>query len=144
MEHSSYHYQVIARAIDYIGETRTAQPGLEQVAEAVGMSPAHFQRIFSQWVGVSPKRYQQYLSLGHAKDLLQQRHTVFDATLELEREGMTGAALTRALLSHPLMTLKVATLIYWQALRLWAKRTPFFTHPSKLAATDIDTTRSPR
>lgn len=82
MEHSSYHYQVIARAIDYIGETRTAQPGLEQVAEAVGMSPAHFQRIFSQWVGVSPKRYQQYLTLGHAKDLLQQRHTVFDATLE--------------------------------------------------------------
>jgi DUF1365 family protein len=69
---------------------------------------------------------------------------VFDATLELEREDMTGAALTRALLSHPLVTLKVATLIYWQALRLWAKRTPFFTHPSKLAATDIDTARPPR
>ncbi len=82
MEQTSYHYQVIARAIDYIGDTRTAQPGLEQVAEAVGMSPAHFQRVFSQWVGVSPKRYQQYLTLGHAKDLLQNRHTVFDAALE--------------------------------------------------------------
>lgn len=82
MEQSSYHYQVIARAIDYIGDTRTEQPKLEQVAAAVGMSPAHFQRVFSQWAGVSPKRYQQYLTLEHAKDLLQQRHTVFDTTLE--------------------------------------------------------------
>jgi DUF1365 family protein len=69
---------------------------------------------------------------------------VFDATLELEREDMTGAALARALLSYPFMTLKVAALIYWQALRLWAKRTPFFTHPAKIAAPDIDTTRLPR
>ena len=82
MEQSSYHYQVIARAIDFIGDTRTEQPKLEQVAAAVGMSPTHFQRVFSQWVGVSPKRYQQYLTLEHAKDLLQRRHTVFDTTLE--------------------------------------------------------------
>jgi DUF1365 family protein len=42
------------------------------------------------------------------------------------------------------MTLKVAALIYWQALRLWLRRTPFFTHPAKLPATDIDPTRLPR
>ena len=43
------------------------------------MSPAHFQRLFSQWVGVSPKRYQQYLALGHAKALLAQRFTTLEA-----------------------------------------------------------------
>jgi DUF1365 family protein len=69
---------------------------------------------------------------------------VFDATLELQREAMTGAALNRALLAYPLMTLKVGALIYWQALRLWLRRTPFFTHPSKLPATGIDTTRQLR
>ena len=43
---------------------------LEALAAQMGMSPAHFQRLFSAWVGVSPKRYQQYLRLGHAKTLL--------------------------------------------------------------------------
>jgi DUF1365 family protein len=75
---------------------------------------------------------------------LKSGERVFDATLELRREAMTSAALNRALLSHPFMTLKVAALIYWQALRLWLKRTPFFTHPAKLPATDTDTTRFPR
>ncbi|MBL8267325.1 DUF1365 domain-containing protein [Steroidobacter sp.] len=54
---------------------------------------------------------------------------VFDATLVLEREQISSAALTRALLKYPLMTTKVAGAIYWQALRLWFRRTPFFTHP---------------
>jgi len=75
---------------------------------------------------------------------LQAGKRVFEATLELEREAMTGAALSRALLSHPFMTLKVAALIYWQALRLWLRGTRFFTHPAKLPATDIDTTRITR
>ncbi len=59
---------------------------------------------------------------------------VFDATLELVREPATAAALNRALLAHPFMTAKVAFLIYWQALKLLIKRTPFFTHPAKLAS----------
>ena len=45
------------------------------------MSPAHFQRVFSRWVGVSPKRYQQYLTLGHAKSLLRERFTTLDAAM---------------------------------------------------------------
>jgi AraC family transcriptional regulator of adaptative response/methylated-DNA-[protein]-cysteine methyltransferase len=51
------------------------------------MSPAHFQRVFSQWVGVSPKRYQQYLTLGHARRLLAERHTLLGTALET---GLSG------------------------------------------------------
>lgn len=54
----------------------------------------------------------------------------FDATLTLRREEITGDLLNRVLLTHPPMTLKVLTMIYWQALRLWLKKTPFYTHPN--------------
>lgn len=68
-------------------------------------------------------------------DNLQRKdgHTrrVFDATLTLQREEITGAALARALYRYPLMTAKVSGAIYWQALRLWFRRTPFFTHPNR-------------
>jgi len=83
MEHNAYHYDVIARAIKEIGETRKDHPSLEEIAAKVGLSPAHFQRVFSQWTGVSPKRYQQYLTLNHAKDLLARKVTVFDTSDEV-------------------------------------------------------------
>jgi AraC family transcriptional regulator of adaptative response/methylated-DNA-[protein]-cysteine methyltransferase len=54
----------------------------------MGMSAAHFQRLFSAWVGVSPKRYQQYLRLGHAKSLLQHRFTTLDAAHAV---GLSGS-----------------------------------------------------
>jgi uncharacterized protein len=57
----------------------------------------------------------------------------FDATMMLERQPLAARSLRRALSSHPLMTAKVVTAIYWQALRLWVKGTPFFTHPAKTA-----------
>ncbi|MGC1503364.1 MAG: bifunctional helix-turn-helix domain-containing protein/methylated-DNA--[protein]-cysteine S-methyltransferase [Sulfitobacter sp.] len=81
-----YHYKVMRRAIDLLDgaeETLT----LEQVAEAMGMSAAHFQRLFSRWVGVSPKRYQQYLMLGQAKEMLRRRATTLEAAHEV---GLSG------------------------------------------------------
>ena len=81
-----YHYGVMRRAIEMIdagGEGLT----LEQLAARMDMSPAHFQRLFSAWVGVSPKRYQQYLTLGHARTLLRERFTTLQASHSL---GLSG------------------------------------------------------
>ena len=82
----AYHYAVIARALRHIDD---AGPGLtlEDLATRMGMSAAHFQRIFSQWVGVSPKRYQQYLTLDHAKTLLANRFSVLETSHEA---GLSG------------------------------------------------------
>ena len=57
--------------------------------------------------------------------------SVFDATLVMQREPLDGPTLAKALCRHPWTTLKVSLGIYWQALRLWLKRTPFYTHPAK-------------
>lgn len=86
MTEESYHYAVIARALREIDQ---AGPGLtlEALAGRMGMSAAHFQRVFSAWVGVSPKRYQQYLMLDHAKALLADRFTVLDTALAA---GLSG------------------------------------------------------
>ncbi|MEM1162923.1 MAG: bifunctional helix-turn-helix domain-containing protein/methylated-DNA--[protein]-cysteine S-methyltransferase [Pseudomonadota bacterium] len=77
-----FHYDLMAAALAYIQDRAADQPSLEDVADAIGLSPAHFQKVFSQWVGVSPKRYLQYLTLDHAKQLLSERFTVLDATFE--------------------------------------------------------------
>jgi uncharacterized protein len=61
--------------------------------------------------------------------------TAFDATLSMRREPISSGSLARALVGFPLMTVQVITLIHWQALRLWAKRVPFITHPKKLTPT---------
>ncbi|MFZ1338721.1 MAG: bifunctional helix-turn-helix domain-containing protein/methylated-DNA--[protein]-cysteine S-methyltransferase [Paracoccaceae bacterium] len=82
----AYHYSVIGRALAVIDG---APPGLtlDDLAARMQMSPAHFQRTFSQWVGVSPKRYQQYLTLTHARHLLAERHTTLATAHEL---GLSG------------------------------------------------------
>ena len=87
MTQDPYHYQVIARAIAHIEETRELAPSLEEIANAVGLSPQHFQRVFKEWAGVSPKRYQQYLSLNLAKTLLAENYSLLDASEEL---GLSG------------------------------------------------------
>ena len=85
----SYHYQVMERAIALIDTPGGAQRSLSDLAGAMGMSDAHFQRLFSQWVGVSPKRYQQYLTLGHARQLLDARFTTLEAAHSI---GLSGQA----------------------------------------------------
>jgi AraC family transcriptional regulator of adaptative response/methylated-DNA-[protein]-cysteine methyltransferase len=85
-EDSTYHYQVIRRAIDAI-DSAEAPMTLEDLAARMQMSPAHFQRIFSRWVGVSPKRYQQYLALDHARALLRERFTTLETA---QAVGLSG------------------------------------------------------
>lgn len=82
----AYHYGVIARALDEIDRGGPALT-LDGLADRMGMSPAHFQRVFSRWVGVSPKRYQQYLTLDLARRLLAERHSVLDTSLAT---GLSG------------------------------------------------------
>ncbi len=74
----AYPYQVVARALAHLHARAPAQPPLDEIAAAAGLSPAHFQRVFSRWAGVSPKRYQQYLALDIARRLLRRRFTVLD------------------------------------------------------------------
>ncbi len=85
---NSYHYHVMSRAIDAIDAQPDAPLGLQELAAQMDMSPAHFQRLFTQWVGVSPKKYQQYLALGHAKTLLRDRFTTLETAQEV---GLSGS-----------------------------------------------------
>lgn len=84
---NSYHYGVMRRALEVI-DSATDDLSLDDLSAQMGMSPAHFQRLFSRWVGVSPKRYQQYLTLGHAKSLLRERFTTLDTAHSV---GMSGS-----------------------------------------------------
>jgi AraC family transcriptional regulator of adaptative response/methylated-DNA-[protein]-cysteine methyltransferase len=84
---ASYHYGVVKRAIELIDAGGADLP-LEALAAQMNMSPAHFQRVFSKWAGVSPKRYQQYLTLGHAKALLESRFTTLGTA---DAVGLSGS-----------------------------------------------------
>jgi AraC family transcriptional regulator, regulatory protein of adaptative response / methylated-DNA-[protein]-cysteine methyltransferase len=84
----AYHYNVIARALKEI-DAGGPQLSLEALAGRMGMSAAHFQRVFSAWVGVSPKRYQQYLTLDHARHLLAEKFTLLDTAAET---GLSGTS----------------------------------------------------
>jgi AraC family transcriptional regulator of adaptative response/methylated-DNA-[protein]-cysteine methyltransferase len=102
---SQQHYQKVAQAIAYIQQNFQQQPQLEEVAAHIHLSSAHFQRLFTEWVGTSPKKFLQYTSIEYAKQILkQQQGSIFDATfatglsstsrlhdLFLQIEGMTPA-----------------------------------------------------
>jgi len=76
-------YQRIAEAIEYIKTNFKTQPNLDEVAEQVHLSPFHFQRLFSEWAGTTPKKFLQYISIEHAKKLLtDQQATLFDTAFE--------------------------------------------------------------
>jgi AraC family transcriptional regulator of adaptative response/methylated-DNA-[protein]-cysteine methyltransferase len=81
-------YNRIAKAIEYIQQNFTEQPTLGQIAENVHLSPFHFQRIFTEWAGVSPKKFLQYISLQHAKKILSNsQSTLFETAHET---GLSG------------------------------------------------------
>ncbi len=88
MEQSDrYHYHVIRRALDEV-DAAASPLTLDALARKMDMSPAHFQRVFSRWVGVSPKRYQQYLALGHAKSMLADNFTTLATA---DAVGLSGS-----------------------------------------------------
>ncbi len=81
-------YDRIASAISYIREHFKEQPNLDEVARSVHLSAYHFQRMFSDWAGVSPKQFLQYISLQHAKKMLEEgRSSLFDTAYET---GLSG------------------------------------------------------
>lgn len=75
-------YLRVEKAIHYLEQYADQQPSLEEVADYVGLSKYHFQRLFQRWAGVSPKRYLQFLTVGHARELLRQSASVLEATWE--------------------------------------------------------------
>src|SRR5690606_28430562 len=78
----------IAEAIAFIRDNFKSQPSLEQIAAQVNLSPFHFQRMFSEWAGVSPKKFMQFLSVEYAKQLLKGKEaTLFDVAQET---GLSG------------------------------------------------------
>jgi AraC family transcriptional regulator, regulatory protein of adaptative response / methylated-DNA-[protein]-cysteine methyltransferase len=78
----------IKTAIGYIQENFREQPGLEEIAEKIHLSPFHFQKLFTEWAGVSPKKFLQYITIGHAKKILKENSaTLFDTAVET---GLSG------------------------------------------------------
>ena len=76
-------YNRIAEAIEYIKENFKSQPNLDELAQKVHISPAHFQRMFTNWAGISPKKFLQFISIEHAKKMLsKEQATLSDTTFE--------------------------------------------------------------
>lgn len=74
------HYTLIEQAIQYIEANTRQRPELKEIASAVGLSEYHFQRIFTRWAGISPKRFMQFLTKENAKELLDRSENLLDAT----------------------------------------------------------------
>lgn len=77
---ASEDYQRIEKAIKFIELNFSSQPGLKEIAAQIGLSEYHFQRIFSRWVGISPKRFLQFLTKEYAKKLLEDSTNLLDVT----------------------------------------------------------------
>jgi AraC family transcriptional regulator of adaptative response/methylated-DNA-[protein]-cysteine methyltransferase len=79
----------VAAAIRFIRDNLAQQPGLDEIAAHVGLSPQYFQRLFRRWAGLSPKRYLEHLTVERAKPLLRQSFSALAAGYEL---GLTSPA----------------------------------------------------
>ena len=75
-------YDIVEAAIHFIESHSRQQPGLAEIADHVGATESHLQRIFTRWAGISPKRFLQYLTHEHCRQLLRESRSVLDATYE--------------------------------------------------------------
>jgi AraC family transcriptional regulator of adaptative response/methylated-DNA-[protein]-cysteine methyltransferase len=87
MEGMARDYVRIENAIRYLDDNFRRQPSLKDIAEKSGLSESHFQRLFARWVGISPKRFIQFLTKEYAKKLLQDSRSVLDAAFDA---GLSG------------------------------------------------------
>ncbi|WP_298507124.1 methylated-DNA--[protein]-cysteine S-methyltransferase [uncultured Maribacter sp.] len=87
-EQEYINYTRIAEAIEYIRQNHTEQPTLEEIAKKVHLSPFHFQKMFTDWAGVSPKKFLQFISVQHAKQILNNSKTTLFETAH--KTGLSG------------------------------------------------------
>ncbi len=95
-------YELIRRAIAFLSETWAEQPSLDRLAAHVGLSPAHCQKLFKRWCGLSPKEFVQAITVDHARGLLAGSASVLDAAHEVGLSG--GSRLHDLFVSHEAMT----------------------------------------
>ncbi len=80
--HDMNDYQKIEQSIRFLADNFSRQPSLKEIADHIGLSEFHFQRLFKRWAGVSPKRFLQYLTAQFCGSLLRQSNSVLDTSLE--------------------------------------------------------------
>ena len=85
-ENNKYYYSKISKAIAFIDTNFKEQPTLDEIASHIHLSPFHFQRLFKEWVGISPKKYLQFISSIYAKSLLRKKDkNMFDFDVHPDR-----------------------------------------------------------
>ena len=87
MKEAARDYEVVRQNLDYLREHWREQPSLEALAERNGLSPAHLQRLFVRWAGLSPKAFVQALTIDHARKLLRESASVLETSYEV---GLSG------------------------------------------------------
>ena len=88
LQNKTYQYNKVAEAITFLDANFIKQPSLDLIAEHVHLSPFHFQRLFKDWVGISPKQYLKFISSNYAKALLRNKdNNLFDTAHET---GLSG------------------------------------------------------
>jgi len=95
-------YDLIRRAIAFLTETWVEQPSLDRLAQHLGLSPAHCQKLFKRWCGLSPKEFVQAITVDHARGLLGGSASILETAYEV---GLSGAGRLHDLfVSHEAMT----------------------------------------
>ncbi len=80
-------YALVEQALYFLEANYLEQPGLKEVAEHLHLSEFHFQKLFTRWAGISPKRFLQYLSKEHAKQLIAASASLLETSYE---SGLSG------------------------------------------------------
>ncbi len=75
-------YELVEKALQFIQDNKNQQPSLARIATAIGLNEFAFQKLFSRWVGISPKRFLQFLTKEYAKKLLDHHENILDVTYD--------------------------------------------------------------